>query len=134
MFIVVRSCKWYRTIENLYPTHKYYEKIWHRKKSSCGTIFLSCYRTPLKRQHNIDNFIVDFYIPKKKIAIELDGIQHLIPKHIEADLKRDEVLATWGIKVLRYSNKSVNENYGAVVKDILTHLDLSFSDLKSNKK
>ena len=96
--------------------------------------FLKLLPYTVKRQHNIDNFIVDFYIPKKKIVIELDGIQHLIPKHIEADLKRDEVLATWGIKVLRYSNKSVNENYGAVVKDILTHLDLSFSDLKSNKK
>ena len=96
--------------------------------------FLKLLPYTVKRQHNIDNFIVDFYIPKKKIAIELDGIQHLIPKHIEADLKRDEVLATWGIKVLRYSNKSVNENYGAVVRDILTHLGLSFSDLKSNKK
>ena len=96
--------------------------------------FLKLLPYTVKRQHNIDNFIVDFYIPKKKIVIELDGIQHLIPKHIEADLKRDEVLATWGIKVLRYSNKSVNENYGAVVKDILTHLDLSFSDLKSKMK
>ena len=89
-------------------------------------------RLPLtvKRQHNIDNYIVDFYIPKKKIVIELDGVQHLMPKHIEADLKRDEVLAAWGIKVLRYSNKSVNENYRKVVEDILTHLSLSFSDLK----
>ena len=84
----------------------------------------------VKRQHNIDNYIVDFYIPKKKIVIELDGVQHLMPKHIEADLKRDEVLAAWGIKVLRYSNKSVNENYRKVVEDILTHLSLSFSDLK----
>ena len=96
--------------------------------------FLKLLPYTVKRQHNIDNFIVDFYIPKKKIVIELDGIQHLIPKHIEADLKRDEVLATWGIKVLRYSNKSVNENYGAVVNDILAHPSLSFSDLKSKKK
>ena len=96
--------------------------------------FLKLLPYTVKRQHNIDNFIVDFYIPKKKIVIELDGVQHLVPKHIEADLERDEILATWGIKVLRYSNKSVNEYYGAVVKDILTHLDLSFSDLKSNKK
>ena len=96
--------------------------------------FLKLLPYTVKRQHNIDNFIVDFYIPKKKIVIELDGVQHIMPKHAESDFKRDEVLATWGIKVLRYSNKSVNENYGAVVKDILTHLDLSFSDLKSNKK
>ena len=92
--------------------------------------FLKKLPLTVKRQHNIDNYIVDFYIPKKKIVIELDGVQHLMPKHIEADLKRDEVLAAWGIKVLRYSNKSVNENYRKVVEDILTHLSLSFSDLK----
>ena len=96
--------------------------------------FLKLLPYTVKRQHNIDNFIVDFYIPEKKIVIELDGVQHLAQKHIETDLERDEILATWGIKVLRYSNKSINENYGMVVNDILAHLSLSFSDLKSNKK
>lgn len=30
----------------------------------------------VKRQHNIENYIVDFYIAEKKIAIEVDGGQH----------------------------------------------------------
>ena len=37
----------------------------------------------VRRQHNIENFIVDFYIATKKIVIELDGIQHGTPENIE---------------------------------------------------
>ena len=44
----------------------------------------------VKRQHNIENYIVDFYIASKKIVIEIDGIQHLTPEHKESDEKRDE--------------------------------------------
>ena len=35
----------------------------------------------VKRQKTIHNFILDFYIPKLKIAIEIDGIQHLEEEH-----------------------------------------------------
>ena len=45
----------------------------------------------VKRQHNIDNYIVDFYIPQKKIVIEIDGTQHNSLEHKEADIKRDNV-------------------------------------------
>ena len=84
----------------------------------------------VKRQHNIDNFIVDFYIPQKKIVIEVDGIQHNSTEHIEADIKRDSVLAEWDITVLRYSNESINKSFIYVVEDILKKIGLSFADLK----
>ena len=84
----------------------------------------------VKRQHNIDNYIVDFYIAEKKIVIEVDGIQHSSLNNLEMDLKRDESLAKWGITVLRYSNKSINECFYDVAQDILNKLNLSFSDIK----
>ena len=84
----------------------------------------------VKRQHNIDNFIVDFYIPQKKIVIEVDGIQHNSTEHKEADIKRDSVLAEWDITVLRYSNESINKSFIYVVEDILKKIGLSFADLK----
>ena len=58
----------------------------------------------VRRQHNIENYIVDFYIAEKKIVIELDGRQHLLPEHKEADNQRDAVMSSWGIVVLRYPN------------------------------
>ncbi len=94
--------------------------------------FLKLLPLTVKRQHNIDNFIVDFYIASKKIAIEIDGTQHNTIEHRQSDRKRDETLADWGITVLRYSNKSINTNFVAVSKDILMHLGLDFSDLKMN--
>ena len=89
-------------------------------------------RLPLnvRRQHNIENYIVDFYIAYKKIVIEVDGLQHESPTHKEADKKRDEDLAKWGITVLRYSNDSIRKNFRAVAEDILKNLELRFEDLK----
>ena len=84
----------------------------------------------VRSQHNIENFIVDFYIAKKKIAIEIDGIQHNSTEHAEADRQRDMVLASWNIRVLRYSNESIRKNFTAVASEILKILELDFSDLK----
>ncbi len=85
----------------------------------------------VKRQHNIECYIVDFYIAEKKIVIEVDGRQHLTAEHKESDRQRDEKLAKWGIEVLRYSNESIRNNFNAVAADILKHLHLDFVDLKS---
>ena len=84
----------------------------------------------VRRQHNIENYIVDFYIAEKKIVIEVDGRQHLLPEHKEADEQRDADLTTWGIFVLRYSNKNIRDNFHAVAEDILKHLGLDYCDLK----
>ena len=89
-------------------------------------------RLPLnvRRQHNIENYIVDFYIAEKNVVIEIDGRQHLLPEHKEADEQRDAALAAWGISVLRYSNNNIRNNFIAVTQDILKNLGLTFYDLK----
>ena len=78
----------------------------------------------VRRQHNIENFIVDFYIAEKKIVIEVDGIQHGSPEHQEKDEQRDAALSAWGITVLRYSNESIRKCFNMVTDDILKHLGL----------
>ena len=87
----------------------------------------------VRRQHNIENYIVDFYIAEKKVVIEVDGRQHLLPEHKEADKQRDAALSVWNITVLRYSNDNIRNNFNAVAADILRKLGLTFSDLKSPK-
>ncbi len=84
----------------------------------------------VRRQHNIENYIVDFYIAEKKIVIEVEGRQHLLPEHKEADRQRDIALASWGITVLRYSNDNIRNNFTLVEKDILKKLELTVFDLK----
>ena len=85
----------------------------------------------VRRQHNIENYIVDFYIAEKKVVIEVDGIQHSVPENVEADEKRDRALSAWNIKVLRYTNESIKKCFDDVCQNILENLGLTFYDLKS---
>lgn len=95
--------------------------------------FLKYLPQTVKRQYNIGNYILDFYIAKYKIAIEIDGSQHLEPENMKADEKRDEFLLENGITVLRYANKEINSNFTNVCSDILKNLGMTFEDLKINE-
>jgi len=87
--------------------------------------FLKTLPITVNRQKVIGNYIVDFYIASAKIVIELDGSQHYEEKGIENDAKRDELLNSLGVKVLRYSNLDVNQRFESVCEDILNNLDTS---------
>ena len=108
--------------KNMTPEEK---KLWYD--------FLCRLPFTVRRQHNIENYIVDFYIAEKKIVIEVDGIQHLSTENKIADAERDSALSKWGITVLRYSNESIRNNFVAIASDILEKLNLSFIDLKPLK-
>ena len=92
--------------------------------------FLKKLPITVNRQKNIDNYIIDFFISSKGIAIEIDGRQHTMEKNAESDKKRDAFLNSLGITVLRYSNTDINQNFSVVCYDILSKLELSTTDLK----
>ena len=94
--------------------------------------FLKNLPLTVNRQKNIGNFIVDFYIASKSIVIEIDGRQHEVLEHNEKDTERDYELSKLGIKVLRYTNKSINKNFFDVCEDILTHLGLTWRDVRKS--
>jgi len=56
-------------------------------------------------------FIADFFLPDKKIVIEVDGIQHSTnQKQVEYDKRRTEFLESKrGVKVVRFTNSEVLE-------------------------
>ena len=58
--------------------------------------------------------IVDFYCPRAKVAIELDGAHH----DPSADAVRDRELLTRGVVVFRFENFQVRENLPAVLSAI----------------
>jgi very-short-patch-repair endonuclease len=67
------------------------------------------------RQKPLLSFIVDFYCPKAKLAIELDGAQHLEVEHQIKDAARDEELNKLGIKVLRFDDRQALTETEAVM-------------------
>ena len=74
------------------------------------------------RQKVIFDYIVDFYIPRCKIVIEIDGSQHYEKENRKNDIERDFKLKSEGIKVLRYTNRQVKRDFENVCKDILNNL------------
>ena len=69
------------------------------------------------RQRPLDQFIVDFYCFKLRLAIEVDGPIHLFK--IKDDLERQKILEEeYGITFLRFSNKAVYYNRFEVVETI----------------
>lgn len=78
-----------------------------------------------RRQHSIENFIVDFYCAAHKLVIEVDGAIHDAPEAIANDELRDEKLRNWGYTVLRFKNDEVLENITAIKDKIISHLKIS---------
>lgn len=76
-----------------------------------------------RRQHPLGNFIVDFYCPEKKLAVELDGEHHENEEQLAYDQKRACLLGHKGIKVLRYWNHDVFLNTEGVMEDLLRELE-----------
>jgi very-short-patch-repair endonuclease len=75
-----------------------------------------------RRQHSVGNYILDFYCPEERLAIELDGEQHEDDKQKEYDKKRTEYLNGLKIKVIRLKNTDVIFGRDSVVKIILENL------------
>ncbi len=84
--------------------------------------FLKDLPITVNRQKVIGNYIADFYCANAKLIIEIDGTQHYEDEGIKSDKKRDEFFKELGIKVLRYSNEDVNNNFDGVCEDILRRL------------
>ena len=70
------------------------------------------------RQKPIGEYIVDFFAPRAKLVIEVDGSQHLVGEHALKDRSRDRYLASIGLKVLRFNSREVLEESNAVVEVI----------------
>ena len=95
--------------------------------------FLKNLPITVKRQYVLENYILDFFIPGAKIAIELDGSQHFEPEAKDADRLRDAELMKYGIRVLRYTNFDVQKRFEGVASDILKNIGLEFTDLKFDR-
>ncbi|MCS3532191.1 endonuclease domain-containing protein [Chryseobacterium sp. JUb7] len=68
------------------------------------------------RQRIIGNYIVDFYVKKLGLIIEIDGWSH--DKKEAYDKIRDEYLESLGLKIFRINDFDVRNNISLVMKDL----------------
>ncbi|MBE6317853.1 MAG: endonuclease domain-containing protein [Bacteroidales bacterium] len=76
-----------------------------------------------RRQFSIGSYILDFYCPKAKLCVELDGASHFTPYGLEADSDRSQFLAKLGIRVLRFENRVLKETPESVIEAIRSALN-----------
>ena len=93
------------------------KKLWYQ--------FLKKMPYTFHRQKVIGSYIVDFYCAKAQLVIELDGTQHYETDGQKADAERDAFLSAQGLRVLRYSNRQINQEFSRVCEDILQYLTTS---------
>jgi len=80
------------------------------KQTSAESIFWELIRNrkfldlKFRRQHQIGEYVVDFYCHEKRLIVELDGEVHDLPEQQRHDEIRDKYLTALGNQVVRFQN------------------------------
>jgi very-short-patch-repair endonuclease len=72
------------------------------------------------RQYSVGPYIMDFYCPKLKLAIELDGGQHNQVDKKKYDEGRAAFLKEYGVEVLRFWNHDIMRRTQSVLDKLMT--------------
>lgn len=79
------------------------------------------------RQKPIEWYILDFYCPKLKLGIEIDGESH--ENKGDYDEKRDYLLHSLWIKTIRYHDNDVLKQLEAISIHINAEIETRFKEL-----
>jgi len=71
-----------------------------------------------RRQHPAGPYVLDFYCPALRLAIELDGGQHNEDANVGRDRRRSQWLLERGVTVLRFWNSDVTTSLRSVLERI----------------
>lgn len=82
-------------------------------------------RWKFRRQHAIEQYIVDFVTLEGKLIVEVDGVTHARPDEIARDAERTRELERCGFHVIRVSNTDVYDNLNGVLELIDRELSLT---------
>ena len=84
--------------------------LWYDFLNSCPVRF--------RRQRAIGNYIVDFYSPKARLVIEVDGYEHFTDAGYHADARRTAYLESLGLKVLRFTDHDIEDHFDRTCRHI----------------
>ena len=94
---------------NMTPVEKI---VWtHLRKRQLGHRFL--------RQYSVDYYVLDFYCPELKLAIEIDGDIHEVPENKIYDRTRQKYIERFGIKFVRIKNEEIMGNANLAFEKIV---------------
>ena len=82
-----------------------------------------------RRQYSVGSYVVDFYRPALKLAIEIDGDRHFQPGEQEKDKARQQFIESTGVHFLRFRNVAVRANLRGVLETIYRKIEQLRKDL-----
>ena len=71
-----------------------------------------------RRQYGVGPYVLDFYCPELKLAIEIDGDSHFQAGAEEYDRDRQALIEKLGIRFLRFTNSDVYESLNGVLEKV----------------
>jgi len=71
-----------------------------------------------RRQYSVGPYILDFYCPAIKLAIELDGAIHQVDDRPEYDAERQAYIERFGIRFARFTNDDIERDLELVLATI----------------
>ncbi len=69
-----------------------------------------------RRHYCLDRYVVDFYCPELKLAVEIDGDSHFQKGSEDNDRHRQTFIESFGIQFLRFTNEDVFKNIEGVIE------------------
>ncbi len=94
--------------------------------------YLRKYPVRTLRQKVIKIFIVDFYCRQANLVIELDGGQHYTPKIQKHDMERTNFLESIGLKVIRFNNTDITNNFSGVCTAINIEINKRLGNIQND--
>jgi very-short-patch-repair endonuclease len=83
------------------------------------------------RQKPIGRFIVDFYAPKLRLAVEIDGGTHFLKA--DRDATRQKILESMGVRFLRFTEKAARNDPYAIARAIDFWIGANASDISASR-
>lgn len=85
--------------------------LWSRiRRDACGAKF--------RRQVSVGAFVLDFYCPTLRLALEIDGPTHENDEAVARDSTRQQYIEALGVRFLRFTNEQVYHHLPDVVETI----------------
>ena len=113
-------------IHNRKDLKSFRKELRHNLTSAEATLWKHLQRSQLgkkfRRQHNVGNYIIDFYCATQRLAVELDGEAHFTEEGLLYDKQRTKYLNRLNIHVLRFENEKVFTRIDEVLNEIKNNL------------
>ncbi len=104
------------------PISKKLRKVLRSEMPRAEVILWSCLRGSkfkdykFRRQFGVGEYVLDFYCPRIKLGIEIDGDSHFDSESQVKDVTRQKFIESQGIKISRFTNLEIYQNLDAVLE------------------